>query len=207
MPKIRTCKHTVAGTEFTSDLRVDSKGVFTLTAPGLEGDRPNDLSISGPQAEEVETRWKAAVRDYAQRSKTERKVIAVKFDSSLRLNGSKSTFDREHMLLLECMVCLETTLKRGEKVEITYTEHPDCSGMHKSQPFPWHFKANTARLNFDRSNIIFVDWTQEIEDALVTACKGIQAVVDMLDQVLATPEALTLSISSLNTLRLTAPSS
>lgn len=201
MPKVRTCKYKVAGVEFTAELRVDSKGKFSITRPKVEGER--ESLIIGTEAESVERQWCQAVRDYSSRTRQERKVIAVKFDSELRPDGVKSTFDAKHMLLLKCRVCLEVTTIHAGETKVELVEHPDFKEMHgPKQPFPWFFLQDLHRLNFDRSNVTIVEWTQEIETALVNACAGIQAVVNMLDQVLSSPESIIKHIANLATLTL-----
>ncbi len=199
MPKVKTCKAVCEGVKFEANLNVDSKGVFSIVRPGTNDDWPKQqMKISGTLADEVEHEWIAAVRELSQRSKTERKMLAVRFDSTLRKGGKRDHFvDRNVMILLECAVCMETTIARGENVIRLYREHPDYTGLHSpEQPFPVMMRLDGSDLSFRADQLTFVEWSQELQDLLVRACEGVKGVVRMLDGVLSTPESLALAASS-----------
>lgn len=191
MPRLRTIKASIKGADFAADLKVDAAGTFSIVRPGTAEDWPSiGCLILGKDADSVVRQWQKAVIDYAGRQRTERKVLLIKFDSSIREGGKKDFFvDDDALLYLRCCVALETKTKQGDKTNIAYTEHPDYSGFHgKVQPFPYwaRFRADQIRAE----KLVAVDWSAPLENALVAACKGIQAVVDLLDNALSSPEQI-----------------
>jgi len=196
MPKVKTCEATHKGATFKAHLNVNSVGVFSIAHPG------DSSAISGPLAEEVEAEWRKAVRDLVDRTKVERKVLVVRFDSILRVDGKKEHFTSEETtLLLECAIALEVTTTQGGKTTVAYTEHPDYSGFHGAEsPFPFQMRLAIRDVEFHSDSCTVVTWSLETEAMLVRACNGILAVVEMLDQAFATPESLLGAASSLKLL-------
>lgn len=199
MPKVKTCQFNQGEIKFQASLNVDSKGIFSILRPGSPEEWPGqDMKITGPVAETVEIAWFDAAKDLCTRTKKEKKVILVHFDSTLRENGKRHVFtDRDCMLILECAIALETTITRGELVTRKYTRHPDYSGVHSTAyPFPSRMLLSSSDFEFHLSRCVVVDWSKEVEDTLVRACKGVLAVVDLLDKTLETPETISLAASS-----------
>lgn len=195
MPKVKDCKITVKGSEFVSPMKVDSRGVFTIKLPGTEEDWPDRVTeVRGTEAEKVEKEWQKAIRELCERTRKERKVIVVKFDSKIRAGGKKDFFvDDDAMIYLRAAVALETTICQGEKVKVSYQDHPDCNGMHKENPFPWWMRLQPHQ--FERGENCVIEWTQELQDTVARAGAGIQAIVNLLDDVFSTPEKLALASS------------
>lgn len=189
MPKVRDCEYTHGGAEFRAALRVDSRGTFKITRPGAAKDWAGvGVEIQGTEAEKVEAAWKQAVRDFVERTGSERKVLVVKFDSSLRPGGARDFFLRgDTLLYLSAAVALERTVRQGETVTVSYVPHPDCYGFGKEEPFPSWMDLDLRGV--DRDGVVVVPWTVELEAAVVRAAAGIQAVVDLLDTVFSDPDA------------------
>ncbi len=186
MPKVRTLSLTLNNVKFEADLRVNSKGVFSAIVPD-----DKSTEVSEVTAEETERQWCKALRDFAARSKRERKVIAVRFVTSLiKENSDRDHFNRDQMMLFQALICLETTITQGDKVSVSYQEHPDFKGLHADpQPWPWAMQLDEHDIRRG-SAITIIKWTPEIEALLVEAGKGILRIAEMLDQVLTTPEGI-----------------
>jgi hypothetical protein len=200
MPKLKTCEVAHKGATFKATLKVNSSGVFSIDRPGTNEDWPDQpMTISGNIAGDVDRLWVEAVRDLVERTKVERKVIVVRFDSTLRPNGRKDFHTgNDAMLFLKCAVALEVTTRQGDKSNIAYREHPDFVGFAgKHQPFPVNFRLGIHDIDFHYSACTVVEWSQEIEDMMVRACEGIEAIAEMLDGVTATPETLRLSTAQM----------
>lgn len=205
MPKVKTCSFKIKGTEFTANLNVSSKGVFSIRRPGVETDwAGQSMTIEGATLEAVESQWRLAVQDLVERSKTTRKVLIVRFDSKLRPDGRKNFFNNEStMLILKCCIAEETTMMQGGKENITYRYHEDNAGFGKPpQPFPCMMNISEGELQHAprTDDWTVVDWSQELEDTLIRACTGITQIVHMLHRVLETPETLKLAAQTLTLL-------
>lgn len=183
-------------------MRVDSRGIFSIALPGDEEEWTGfgGQKLTGTNAEELEREWAKKVREYSKRTRLERKVIVIRYDSSVRDGGKRNFFTNDDcQLLLEAYVCLEVTTRQGDKDEVTYIDHPDYAKMHgEKQPFPWAFQLSLNSLRYLREDTIAVEWSQEIEDTLVRACLGIRAIADLLERCLNTPEALIAAVSAGN---------
>jgi hypothetical protein len=192
MPKVRTIKTCLSGASFAADLRVDSRGEFSISVPGGVG------KITGDTAEAVENKWFKAAQELLERTKSTRKVIAVRYDSCLAVNNRTVFTKRDEMLRLECLIAEETSVTQGGVVTKCLNEHPDYVGFGSPrQPFPHRMVLDDGDMRFRESELLIVDWTQELEDTLVRACKGIEAVTEMLADVFQTPETLQLASSRL----------
>lgn len=202
MAKVTTLKRTVNGIEFSATLNVNGDGIFSVRRPGTHGDWPDcSMTIEADTADAVKIAWHEAVEQLCAASSTERKVIAIHYDSVLR-NGGKKTFhlNRCAMLYLACTIALEKTTVRGDKKNIELSLHPDYRGFGSPKlPFPALMTLDDGDLRFhqDESLLLVVEWSQEVEDALVRACRGIKAIVDLLDRVTASPTVLIEASSTL----------
>lgn len=196
MPKVKTCSTDIDGATFTSALHVASDGQFSITRPGQQDDWPHcNMKITGTEAAIVERRWCEACRDYARRSRTDRKVIIVRYDSVARTGGVRCFFNgKDATLILEARIALERTITQGEQRTVKYMLHPDLEGMHKpQQPFPPAMTLRHSALEHPREDWCVVEWTQELEDTLIRACNGIQAILELFDNILTDPEKLQLA--------------
>lgn len=185
MPKVRTIKTKSNGAEFETDLKVNSKGVFSAIVPD-----DNRTEITGDVAEDVERRWIKATREWNERSRQERRVIAVRFVSKLiEENQKRNFFQREQMLLFEALVCLEITTTQGEKSTVELIEHPEYTKMHGTpQPFCWHMQLDAHDLK--RDGVVIIEWTPEIENTLKLVGEGIEKIATVLDGVLTNAEGI-----------------
>lgn len=207
MPKIKTLQSTYKGAHFTNNLNVNAQGLFSTRRPGNKDDWPGYLSldITGFTSLEVEKTWHDAVVDLVDRKCDERKVIIVRFDSILRPNGKVNFFtDSEVMLVLKCHIANQITTVVDDKTCVKYEMLPeyDIRGDGLKQPFPWAFRFSDGDLKYPREDWTVVDWSQALEDTLVRACCGINAVVQMLHENLSTPEQL---LAAPSLLRISAP--
>lgn len=203
MPKVKTCKFDYKGAHFEGTLNVSSKGVFNIKRPGTQEDWPrHHMQLDGDKAEEVEKQWKQACRDLSDRTRIERDVIAVRFDSCIREGGKKNHFnDRDAMLILEVRRAIEVITEQGGKRSKAFLEHPDFEGWGlPNQPWPRRMMMDLHHLNRDREDIVICDYSPELEATLIRACLGIQAIVDMLHEVTRTPETLALAAAGLGLL-------
>lgn len=192
MPRLKTCKIKIGQAEFSAPLNVSTRGEFSINRPEGLPEWTGPDRFTGKTADEVENQWATAVREYVARSKRERKVIAVIFDSTVRESGKRSPFtDQRTMLMLQCLVALETTIETSGKTEISYKEHPDYTQMHgPRQPFGCLFEMHDWEISHRKEICTIVEWSQEVEDMLVRACRGIEAIAEMLSAITASPEAL-----------------
>lgn len=186
MPKVRILSTHSNNVFFKADLRVNSAGEFSAVVPDEKATK-----IFGRTAEEVESRWIKATRDWHSQTKTTRKVIAVRFVTSLiEESRNRDFFKRDHMMLFEALICEETTTCSGEEVTRSLQEHPDYRQMHgPRQPFPWAMQLDDLKA----SSVVVVPWTPEVEDTLTRAALGLQKVATMLHDVLSTPEGIQLA--------------
>ncbi len=199
MPKVRTCSIEVSGVKLEANLNVDSKGTFSIQPPG-EGQK-----IIGTEAVKVEGMWEQAAIAFIRRARTERKVIIVRYDSCIRPGGQRNFFNRSRdaTLTFQALVALERTVTQGEKLTVTYAPHPDYEGLHSpDQPIPVMMRMCRSDVTFGhhKSDWCIVEWSPEMEDTIVRACKGISAVVDMLESVCTDPEKLMLAAGVLTAL-------
>jgi hypothetical protein len=189
MPKIKMLETTIRGSKFQSPLMVDSKGQFSTKGP-IEENGDYKL-LSGDKASKVETAWKEHVREFAERTQQKRKVLCIRYDSILRAGGAKDAFtSRDNTMLFECCVAQENTTKQGAKTEVTYSPCPEFEGLHApQQPFPSRMVLSTSEVNFHKNRCTIIPWSQESEEVLVRACRGLEAVAQMLDHLTASPES------------------
>lgn len=187
---------------FEAILNVSKDGEFSIKRPGYAEDWPKvGLTIRGTEAGVVEKQWQAAVREYSERTSQTRKVIVIRFDSILRKGGKRNFFtSNDATLVLEAVIALENTVKVGKETSVTLTAHPDYQGgwardPDKCQPFPMLMVLDNIEWKKNSKDICVVEWSPELEAVIVRACNGVQAIVDMLNNALSTPEQMLLAAS------------
>lgn len=194
MPKLKICKYAKDGVTHEATMYVNSSGEFSILPPGTS------TKICGNQADNVEHLWQIAVRDFINKNRTDRKVIVVRYDSTLRKGGKRNFFNRDNdfALIFQAAVALEKTVTEGDRATISYEPHPDQEGLHTNQPFPFGMRLSRSDLRqaFATSDWCITEWTQELEDTIVLACEGVKAVVDMLDYVFTVPDNMRLAASA-----------
>jgi len=197
MAKVKTLKAGGGDTTITANLTVRRDGLFYVK----HADPDIDEELSGETAAVVEKKWQDAARDYLDRRTVVRKVIAVRFDSGARKGGAKCFFSREATMTFDALIVDETTVTSGDNVRKSYAMNTD--EWPQKIPSAYRLSVHDIR-NYDDA-ITFIPWTEEAEATIIRACEGLQAVIDMLDGVLESPESFQLAMAGAGIPLLQAP--
>src|SRR5688572_32665512 len=98
MPKVTTERHSINGIHFFGELKVNTKGIFSLSYPAGVSEFLDKEEERGEVRNEVFKAWKDNLEKYAKAQTSKRKVIFFKAEITARIytmKGKSGSSDRK----------------------------------------------------------------------------------------------------------------